>query len=118
MSSSRLPRMARVALLLCCALSPVLADAQGSRHVEVRLDAAAAQPHAAGRLLVFAIPAAQAESAAKDGKTGQSARVGEELAKKALSAGVKQAGFDKGSYKYHGRIKAVADGARKGGLKI
>lgn len=68
MSSSRLPRMARVALLLCCALSPVLADAQGSRHVEVRLDAAAAQPHAAGRLLVFAIPAAQAESAAKDGK--------------------------------------------------
>jgi S-formylglutathione hydrolase FrmB len=68
MSSSPLPRMARVALLLCCALSPLLANAQGSRHVEVRLDASVAQPHASGRLLVFAMPAAQAEAAAKDGK--------------------------------------------------
>lgn len=68
MSLSRLPRMARVALLLCCMLSPMLANAQGSRHVEVRLDAAAAQSHASGRLLVFAMPADKALAAAKDGK--------------------------------------------------
>ncbi|HWS78564.1 MAG TPA: alpha/beta hydrolase-fold protein [Thermomonas sp.] len=68
MSLSRLSRMARVALLLCCVSSPMLANAQGSRHVEVRLDAAAAQPHASGRLLVFAMPADQALAAAKDGK--------------------------------------------------
>ncbi len=54
----------------------------------------------------------------KGGKAAQSEKVGEELAKKASAAGIKQATFDRGSYKYHGRIKAVAEGARKGGLKI
>ena len=68
MSSPRLPQMVRVAFVLCCALSPMVASAQGSRHVEVRLDATAAQPHASGRLLVFAMPADKAEAAAKDGK--------------------------------------------------
>ena len=58
------------------------------------------------------------KSAGKDAKTVQAARVGEELAKKALASGIKQAVFDRGSYKYHGRVKAVADGAKKGGLKI
>jgi S-formylglutathione hydrolase FrmB len=68
MSSSRLPRLARTAFLLCAALLPMVAAAQGSRHVEVRLDAAAMQPHASGRLLVFAMPADKAEAAAKEGK--------------------------------------------------
>lgn len=68
MSSLRLPQMARVAFVLCCTLSPVLASAQVSRHIEVRLDAAAMQAHASGRLLVFAMPAGKAEAAAKDGK--------------------------------------------------
>lgn len=54
----------------------------------------------------------------KDAKTAQAERVGEGLAKKALAAGIKQATFDRGAYKYHGRIKAVAEGARKGGLTI
>ncbi len=59
------------------------------------------------------------KSAGKDSaKTVQAERIGEELAKKALATGVKQAVFDRGSYKYHGRIKAVAEGAKKGGLKI
>ncbi|HOU66841.1 MAG TPA: enterochelin esterase, partial [Thermomonas sp.] len=68
MSLSALPRAARVVLVLCSVLSPVLANAQVSRHVEVRLDAAAMQPRAAGRLLVFAMPAGMAEAAAKGGK--------------------------------------------------
>jgi S-formylglutathione hydrolase FrmB len=68
MSSSCLPLMPRVAFVLCCALAAISASAQGSRHVEVRLDAAAGQPHGSGRLLLFAMPAAQAEAAAKDGK--------------------------------------------------
>ncbi len=58
------------------------------------------------------------KSAGKDPKTVQAERIGEKLAKKALASGVKQAVFDRGSYKYHGRIKAVAEGAKKGGLKI
>ena len=58
------------------------------------------------------------KSAGKDAKTAQAEHVGEKLAQKAVAAGVKKAVFDRGSYKYHGRIKAVAEGARKGGLTI
>ena len=45
-------------------------------------------------------------------------RVGEALAKRALDAGVKQVAFDRREYKYHGRIAALADAARDGGLDI
>jgi large subunit ribosomal protein L18 len=44
--------------------------------------------------------------------------VGEELAKKALSKKIKSVVFDKSGYKYHGRVKEVASGARKGGLEF
>lgn len=44
--------------------------------------------------------------------------LGKLLAEKAGKAGIKQAVFDRGSYKYHGRVKAFADGAREGGLQI
>lgn len=42
--------------------------------------------------------------------------VGQKLAEKALKAKVKNVVFDKGAYKYHGRVKALAEGAREGGL--
>lgn len=45
-------------------------------------------------------------------------RVGELIAQKAAGQGVSTAVFDRGGYRYHGLIKAVADGARKGGLKL
>ncbi len=44
--------------------------------------------------------------------------VGELLAKKALEKGITTAVFDRSGYAYHGRVKAVAEGARKGGLKF
>ena len=49
-------------------------------------------------------------------KTEQAAYIGGELAKLAAEAGVKQVVLDRGSYKYHGRVKAFADAAREGGL--
>ena len=44
--------------------------------------------------------------------------VGQVLAKKALKKGIKKAVFDRGGYKYHGRVKALAEGARAGGLEF
>src|SRR5215217_1547189 len=49
-------------------------------------------------------------------RTDQAKRVGELLAQRAKDAGVESCVFDRGGYKYHGRVKALADGAREGGL--
>jgi large subunit ribosomal protein L18 len=48
----------------------------------------------------------------------QAKRVGELLAQRASEQGVSAAVFDRGGYKYHGRVKALADGARAGGLTL
>lgn len=44
--------------------------------------------------------------------------VGAALAKKAIDAGMENCAFDRGGYLYHGRVKALAEGAREGGLKF
>ena len=48
----------------------------------------------------------------------QAKRAGELLAERAKSAGVDSCVFDRGGYKFHGRVKALAEGAREGGLKF
>jgi large subunit ribosomal protein L18 len=53
----------------------------------------------------------------KTGANVEAARtIGKELAERATKAGVKQVVFDRGGYMYHGRVKALAEGAREGGL--
>ena len=51
-------------------------------------------------------------------KTAKARRVGELVAERAKSAGVEAVVFDRGGNKYHGRIAAIADGAREGGLSL
>ena len=51
-------------------------------------------------------------------KADQAEMVGLLIAKRALEAGITQVVFDRGGYKYHGRVKTLADGARKGGIKF
>lgn len=51
-------------------------------------------------------------------KKAKAKAVGIEFAKKALEKGVKKACFDRGMFHYHGRVKALADGMREGGLEI
>jgi large subunit ribosomal protein L18 len=51
-------------------------------------------------------------------KSERSAEVGRQLASRAKEAGVTRVVFDRAGYQYHGRVKAVADGAREGGLEF
>jgi large subunit ribosomal protein L18 len=73
---------------------------------------------------VNAVTLASASSKEKDilaqkvNKTEKSKLVGQALAKKAVSLGIETCVFDRSGYLYHGRVKAVAEGAREGGLKF
>jgi large subunit ribosomal protein L18 len=53
-----------------------------------------------------------------NGKTAKSFALGQFIAAKAKERGIGKVVFDRGGYQYHGRVKAVADGARKGGLEL
>jgi large subunit ribosomal protein L18 len=52
------------------------------------------------------------------GNVNAATAVGQKLAEAAKARGITQAAFDRGHYRYHGRVKALADAARKGGLKF
>jgi len=63
------------------------------------------------------------EAGVKDGLKGTknleaAAKVGRTIAEKAKAAGVEKVAFDRSGYRYHGRIKALADAAREGGLQF
>lgn len=70
----------------------------------------------AGRTLLSASSKQFAKKAKS--KTEQSTLLGELIGEKAVSLGIKTAVFNKGPYRYHGRVKAVADGARTKGLVL
>jgi len=70
-------------------------------------------------LTVASASTLEADLRALDGdKTAKAKRVGELVAERAKAAGVEAVVFDRGGNKYHGRIAAVADGAREGGLAL
>jgi large subunit ribosomal protein L18 len=71
-------------------------------------------------LLTVSSLSADVKSALGDasGKTAVSGVVGKVLAEKAKAAGIGTVSFDRGGYLYHGRVKALADGAREGGLEF
>ncbi|MCF8364829.1 MAG: 50S ribosomal protein L18 [Bacteroidales bacterium] len=60
----------------------------------------------------------QSKELSEGTKIDQAAKVGMDVAKKALDAGIETIVFDRGGYLYHGRVKALAEAARKGGLKF
>jgi large subunit ribosomal protein L18 len=73
-----------------------------------------------GHTLVSATDLETAVRSSRNGKKKSEVAhlVGEELAKKAKEKGIDTVVFDRGGFKYHGRVKALADGARKGGLSF
>ena len=71
-----------------------------------------------GKVLVT-VSTQQKEFKGKNGGNIEAAsKIGAEIAKKAIDLGHKKVTFDRSGYKYHGRVKALADGARDGGLEF
>jgi large subunit ribosomal protein L18 len=64
------------------------------------------------------VAASTNETGLKGTKLEQANAVGKLIAKKSIDAGISSVVFDRGGYLYHGRVKAVADGAREGGLQF
>ncbi|MBN9482357.1 MAG: 50S ribosomal protein L18 [Bacteroidetes bacterium 43-93] len=73
---------------------------------------------ATGTTLVAANSRQKDIAAQKGTKSEKAAMVGKAIAEKAVALGLADCIFDRGGYLYHGRVKAVADGAREGGLKF
>jgi large subunit ribosomal protein L18 len=72
----------------------------------------------AGNTLASASTLDETIRGASGDKTAKAKQVGALLAERATSAGISAAVFDRGGYAYHGRLAALADGARQGGLAL
>jgi len=72
----------------------------------------------AGSTLAAASTLDPAIRTAEGDKTAKARQVGELLAQRAKDVGIEAVVFDRGGYRYHGRIAALADGVREGGLKL
>lgn len=113
-SASRSRRQLRIRKRISgTAARPRLVVNRSARHVFVQVvDDTIGQTVASASTL-------EADLRAFDGdKTAKAKRVGELVAERAKAAGIEAVVFDRGGNKYHGRIAAVADGAREGGLSL
>jgi large subunit ribosomal protein L18 len=95
------------------AVRPRLVVTRSSRHVFVQV-----VDDTAGRTVASASTMEADLRGLGADKTAKARRVGELVAERARSAGVEAVVFDRGGNRYHGRVAAVADGAREGGLAL
>jgi large subunit ribosomal protein L18 len=92
---------------------PRLVVTRSSRHVFVQV-----VDDANGRTLASASTMEADLRGASSDKTAKARKVGELVAERAKAAGVERVVFDRGGNRYHGRVAAIADGAREGGLAL
>ena len=113
-SASRSRRQLRIRKRISgTAVRPRLVVNRSARHVFVQV------VDDTKGLTVASASTLEADLRAFDGdKTAKAKRVGELVAERAKAAGIEAVVFDRGGNKYHGRIAAVADGAREGGLSL
>jgi large subunit ribosomal protein L18 len=95
------------------AVRPRLVVNRSSRHIFAQI-----VDDSAGRTLAAASTLDASIRGGEGDKTAKARRVGELLAQRAAEAGIEAVVFDRGGYRYHGRVAALADGAREGGLKL
>jgi large subunit ribosomal protein L18 len=95
------------------ALRPRLVVSRSSRHVFVQV-----VDDSVGKTVASASTMEADLRAFEGDKTAKARKVGELVAQRAKSAGVEAVVFDRGGNKYHGRVAAIAEGAREGGLAL
>ena len=95
------------------ALRPRLVVTRSSRHLFVQV-----VDDLAGRTLASASTMEADLRTLEGDKTAKARRVGELVAERAKAAGIEAVVFDRGGHRYHGRVAAIADGARDGGLAL
>ena len=111
-TASRLRRQMRVRKkIFGLAERPRLVVSKSAKHIFAQVI-----DDVAGRTLASASTMEADLRAAEGDKSAKAKQVGVELANRAKAAGVEQVVFDRAGHKYHGRIAALADGAREGGL--
>lgn len=109
----RRQRRARYHLKSVATGRPRLSIFRSGRHIYVQLI-----DDAAGVTIASASTIEKAEKVAKSWNVEAAKLVGKRIAERAIAKGVKQVIFDRGGYIYHGRVKALADAAREGGLEF
>ncbi len=113
--SSRLRRARRTRAKISELAVPRLSIHRTPRHIYAQVIAAN------GSEVVASASTVQADMKGKVKYTGNidaASAVGKAIAEKAIAAGVTSVAFDRSGFKYHGRVKALADAAREAGLKI
>ncbi|MEZ0449046.1 50S ribosomal protein L18 [Cellulomonas sp. ICMP 17802] len=95
------------------ATRPRLVVTRSARHITAQV-----VDDGIGQTLVSASTLEADLRGSNDDKTAKARKVGELIAERAKAAGLDAVVFDRGGNKYHGRVAAVADGAREGGLKL
>lgn len=113
--SSRLRRSRKTRAKISELAVPRLSIHRTPRHIYAQVIAAS------GSEVVASASTVQADMKGKVKYTGNieaASAVGKAIAEKALAAGVSSVAFDRSGFKYHGRVKALADAAREAGLKI
>lgn len=101
------------ALIKGTADRPRVSVFKSNRHVLVQLI-----DDEAGKTIISSKIISSKKSNMKGTKTDKANKIGELIADKTKEAGIKEVVFDRGGFKYHGRIKAIADGLRKGGINF
>ena len=113
--TSRMRRARRTRAKISELAVPRLSIHRTPRHIYAQVIAAN------GSEVVASVSTVQADMKGKVKYTGNidaATAVGKAIAEKALAAGVSSVAFDRSGFKYHGRVKALADAAREAGLKI
>jgi len=113
--SSRIRRARKTRAKISELAVPRLSIHRTPRHIYAQVIAAS------GSEVVVSASTVQADMKGKVKYTGNieaATAVGKAIAEKALAAGVSSVAFDRSGFKYHGRVKALADAAREAGLKI